>query len=145
MTIPTAGTTISCRRIVNQSATSADMLTGTGTCGSGDRGSPGVAAGTAHAQGRCGYGPRLPLLVISPFAKPNFVDHTHHRSKLDPSLHRRQLAERRTHRQGSFDAIAGPLDNMFDFEAAPNTATLILRRRKRPTGQSGAERVTQSR
>ena len=25
---------------------------------------------------RCGLGPRQPLLVISPFAKPNFVDHT---------------------------------------------------------------------
>jgi phospholipase C len=25
---------------------------------------------------RCGYGPRLPLLVISPYAKSNFVDHT---------------------------------------------------------------------
>jgi len=25
--------------------------------------------------GRCGYGPRLPLLVISPWAKHNFVDH----------------------------------------------------------------------
>ncbi len=26
-------------------------------------------------QGRCGFGPRLPLLVISPFAKRNHVDH----------------------------------------------------------------------
>ena len=26
-------------------------------------------------QGRCGLGPRLPLLVISPFAKHNAVDH----------------------------------------------------------------------
>jgi len=25
--------------------------------------------------GRCGYGPRLPLVVISPFAKENYVDH----------------------------------------------------------------------
>jgi len=27
-------------------------------------------------QDRCGYGPRQPLLVISRFAKANFVDHT---------------------------------------------------------------------
>ena len=27
-------------------------------------------------QGRCGYGPRLPLMVISPYAKKNFVDGT---------------------------------------------------------------------
>jgi phospholipase C len=26
-------------------------------------------------QGRCGFGPRLPMLVISPFAKSNYVDH----------------------------------------------------------------------
>jgi phospholipase C len=29
----------------------------------------------AGEQGRCGFGPRLPLLVISPFAKHNSVDH----------------------------------------------------------------------
>ncbi len=27
-------------------------------------------------QDRCGYGPRLPFLVISPYAKQNNVDHT---------------------------------------------------------------------
>jgi len=27
-------------------------------------------------QGRCGYGTRLPLLVVSPFARANHVDHT---------------------------------------------------------------------
>jgi phospholipase C len=24
---------------------------------------------------RCGYGPRLPLLIVSPFSKINYVDH----------------------------------------------------------------------
>ena len=28
------------------------------------------------ALGRCGYGPRLPLLVVSPWARRNFVDHS---------------------------------------------------------------------
>jgi phospholipase C len=28
----------------------------------------------AGEQGRCGFGPRLPLLVISPFAQHNYVD-----------------------------------------------------------------------
>ena len=36
---------------------------------------PGVEPATLHAQGRCGYGPRLPLLVISPWARHNYVDH----------------------------------------------------------------------
>ena len=29
-----------------------------------------------HAQGRCGYGPRQPFLVISPWAKKNYIDTT---------------------------------------------------------------------
>ena len=28
------------------------------------------------AQDRCGYGPRVPMLVISPYAKTNFIDHS---------------------------------------------------------------------
>jgi phospholipase C len=47
--------------------TAADALTAPRSCGT---------AATGAAQGRCGYGPRLPLLVVSPFAKRNFVDHT---------------------------------------------------------------------
>jgi phospholipase C len=27
-------------------------------------------------QDRCGYGPRLPFMVISPWSETNFVDHT---------------------------------------------------------------------
>ncbi len=53
--------------IVSQSVTSADEVNGQALCGSKNTGGIG---------GRCGYGPRLPLLVISPFAKANFVDHT---------------------------------------------------------------------
>ena len=44
-----------------------DALTGPGHCG--------TAAAGAY-QDRCGYGPRLPLLVISPYAKVNSVAHT---------------------------------------------------------------------
>ena len=110
--------------LVNQSATSADMITGTGSCGSSDQALPGVA-GSGHAQGRCGYGPRLPLLVISPWAKQNFVDH----SITDQSSVVRFIEDNWLNGQriaGSFDSIAGPLDNMFNFDAAPNTTTLIL-------------------
>jgi phospholipase C len=110
--------------LVNQSVTSADMITGNGTCGGADQALPGVA-GTGHAQGRCGYGPRLPLLVISPYAKQNFVDHT----ITDQSSVVRFIEDNWLNGQripGSFDAIAGTLDNMFNFNAAPNTATFIL-------------------
>jgi len=44
-----------------------DALLGrTGRCGH---------ARTGEYQDRCGYGPRLPFLVVSPYAKVNFVDH----------------------------------------------------------------------
>ena len=112
--------------IVNQSATSADSLTGTGACGSGTSALSGPTSSTPHAQGRCGYGPRLPLLLISPWAKPNFVDHT----VTDQSSILRFVEDNWLDSQriaGSFDALAGPLDNMFNFEnSTPNTTPLTL-------------------
>src|SRR5262249_29154950 len=53
--------------IVSQSNSAQDALTGAGSCGTAKAG--------AYLD-RCGYGPRQPLLVISPFARQNFVDHT---------------------------------------------------------------------
>ncbi len=40
----------------------------------GDEGLCGMAPAGAY-QDRCGYGGRMPLLIISPFAKENYVDH----------------------------------------------------------------------
>ena len=65
-------------------------------------------------KGRCGYGPRLPLLVISPFARKNFIDHdvTDQSSILrfiEDNWHLGRIGG------GSFDAIAGSLLPMFDF------------------------------
>ncbi|GGH01884.1 phospholipase C [Silvibacterium dinghuense] len=112
--------------IVNQSATAADMLTGTGTCGSDTATTlPGIS-GTAHAQGRCGYGPRLPLLVISPYAKRNFVDHgTLDQSSIIHFIEDNWLGGERIG-GGSFDAISGSIDSMFDFHHRRGDATLIL-------------------
>jgi phospholipase C len=110
---------------VNQSATAVDGLTGTGLCGSGTAALPGTATAAVHAQGRCGYGPRLPLLVISPYAKQNFVDHTiTDQSSITRFIEDNWLNSERI--LGSFDAIAGSLDNMFNFEAAPNMANFLL-------------------
>jgi phospholipase C len=66
--------------VTNPSASVADNLTNTvkkptigtsGLCGSESSGSQPLAG----EQGRCGFGPRQPLLVISPFSKQNGVDH----------------------------------------------------------------------
>ncbi len=109
--------------IVNQSATSADALNGPGLCGTGSNALPGV--NVAHAQGRCGYGPRLPLLIISPFAKHNYVDHT----VTDQSSILRFIEDNWLDGQriaGSFDAIAGKLNGMFDFKGRPEFSPYLL-------------------
>ncbi|TMD00330.1 MAG: phospholipase, partial [Chloroflexi bacterium] len=76
-------------------------------------------------QDRCGYGPRLPLLAISPFAKENFVDH----SITDQTSILRFIEDNwslgRIGNQ-SFDALAGSLGNMFDFSNHRNSGRLFL-------------------
>ena len=72
----------------------------------------------AGQNGRCGYGPRLPLLVISPWAKHNSVAHTpSDQSSILKFIEDNWLTgpTGTTRISGSFDAIAGSLTNMFNF------------------------------
>jgi phospholipase C len=115
--------------IVNQSATAADQnAKGTAMCGTGTAALPGVNPATTHAQGRCGFGPRLPLLVISPWARQNFVDHTlTDQSSILRFVEDNWLGGKRLG-AGSFDTITNSLNNMFDFNARSpeNTGRLFL-------------------
>jgi phospholipase C len=109
--------------IVNQSTTADDALTGAGACGDGSSALAGITG--AHAQGRCGYGPRLPLLVISPYAKSNYVDHAlTDQTSILRFIEDNWLGSQRIG-SGSFDAIAGSLNGMFNF-TAPVNGPLIL-------------------
>jgi phospholipase C len=116
--------------LVNQSATASDQNTaGAYMCGSVASATatalPGVSTTTTHAQGRCGYGPRQPFLVISPFARKNFVDHsTTDQSSVVRFIEDNWLGGERI--TGSFDAIAGPINNMFDFDRCREDGILIL-------------------
>jgi phospholipase C len=106
--------------IVNPSTTSADVLSGVGACGNGATALPGIESGTLHAQGRCGYGPRLPLLVISPWSRRNFVDHTvTDQTSVLRFIEDNWLGGERIG-SGSFDALANPINNMFNFEDGPS-------------------------
>src|SRR5579863_434482 len=84
-------------------------------------------------QDRCGYGERLPFLVISPYAKRNYVDH----ATIDTSSILRFIEanwglgfidgpNEPLAGQGSFDRIAGSIEGMFDFERSPQIRPLIL-------------------
>src|SRR5215469_9403841 len=102
--------------VINPSTSVADFACGSGTP-------------LASEQGRCGYGPRLPLLVISPWAKHNYVDHT-----LTSQTSIIKFVENNWELPripGSFDSVTGSLARMFDFGDhgfgdAPNEARFIL-------------------
>jgi phospholipase C len=103
--------------IINQSNTRDDALFGPGNCGT-------APAGTF--QGRCGLGPRQPLLVVSPWARQNHVDHavTDQSSILrfiEDNWHLGRLGNQ------SADATAGSLLGMFDFDDDhPRARALML-------------------
>ena len=103
--------------IVNGSSSPADALSGAGTCGNN--------ADPNAPMGRCGYGQRLPLLVISPYARVNYVDHS-----LTDQASILQFIEDNWYlgRIGgsSFDALAGSVMNMFEFENGGDARKLLL-------------------
>jgi phospholipase C len=117
--------------IVNGSNTTQDMLVSAGVCSSstasGATALAGVDPNTTHAQGRCGYGPRLPLLVISPWAKRNVVDSTvTDQSSVTRFIEDTFLSGTRLG-GGSFDTVAGPLTGMFDFsQSIPSNPNVVL-------------------
>jgi phospholipase C len=117
--------------LVNGSATTADKISGAGLCIGATAAAnalPGIT-GTAAAQGRCGYGTRMPLLVISPWAKKNVIDSTvTDQSSITRFIEDTFLSSQRIG-GGSFDSIAGPLTGMFDFSngaVIPNPNVVIL-------------------
>ncbi len=100
--------------IITQSDVSDDNLAGIGNCGTPTA----VQGGGTIENGRCGYGPRQPLLVISPYAKRNFVDHT----ITDQASLIRFIEDNWGLGRiggGSHDATSGSLLNMFDFTQNP--------------------------
>jgi phospholipase C len=107
--------------IVRPSASAQDALNGPGKCGVVPSPPP-----ANYQPDRCGYGPRLPLLVISPWVKEDYVDST----RTDQSSVLRFIEDNwRLGRIGgdSSDAEAGTLENAFDFNPnAPRAPKVVL-------------------
>jgi phospholipase C len=107
--------------IVRQSNVADDQLLGAGNCGTPRS----TQVGGTDQNGRCGFGPRLPLMVISPWAKANFVDHR----ITDQSSVIRFIEDNwglPRIGNGSSDAIAGSLQGMFDFDGRERSGRLLL-------------------
>jgi phospholipase C len=110
--------------IVSPSNTSADGLAGAGNCGT-----PLTGANPA----RCGHGPRLPLIVVSPWAIPNYVDHTPTDQasiinfiEANWNVGFIDGPTALPNGQGSFDRYAGSLMGMFNFSAPPSITPVLL-------------------
>jgi phospholipase C len=74
---------------------------------------------------RCGYGERLPLLVVSPYTKPNSVDHTVvNQSSILQFIEDNWGLPRLGDAAFDADAETGSLMNMFDFAARNDTLIL---------------------
>ena len=74
---------------------------------------------------RCGYGPRLPFLVISPYAKVNYVDHsvidqTSIIKFIEDNWNLDKIGDQ------SFDEKAGFILNMFNFSQGHSADKLFL-------------------
>jgi phospholipase C len=94
--------------IVNQSSASDDALATSGSCGTTPvNGNP----------GRCGYGPRFPMIVISPYAKANYIDHrAADQSSITRFIEDNWLPEGTFIGGDSSDVKAGSLFGFFDFD-----------------------------
>ena len=119
------------------SALGFDAVAGNGNCGT-----PKADA----LQARCGFGPRLVLNMVSPFAKVNYVDHSlTDQSSLtrfiednwdlnyidgpathDPANGLRTPGFALAPEKQSFDVVTGSFDNMFDFDDPSHPQRLIL-------------------
>jgi len=113
--------------ITNASFSKADRLAGMDACGV--KGTtpqlPGVA-GSRPVEGRCGPGMRQPFLVVSPWARVNYVDHTvTTQSSVLRFIEDNWLGGKRIG-GGSFDATAGRIDAMFDFAGPGKVPALFL-------------------
>jgi phospholipase C len=101
----------------------ADQLNGPGICGSG---TPLVGINGKPVNGRCGPGTRIPFLVISPWAKANYVDHTPiSQASIIRFIEDNWLGGQRLG-GGSFDASAGSIMGMLNFNGGGNVPSLYL-------------------
>ncbi len=103
----------------------ADQLNGPGKCGV--LGSTPVANGVngVAVNGRCGPGMRQPFLLISPWAKKNYIDHTVITQASIPQFIEDNWLDGKRIGGGSFDASTGSIMNLFNFKQTTGTKLVL--------------------
>jgi phospholipase C len=111
----------------------ADQLNGPGACGAG---TPPAGVSGQPVNGRCGPGARIPVLVISPWARPDYVD----KGRITQASVLRFIEDNWLGGTrlggGAFDADAGSIMAMFDFSGVGKNSAPIL---DPATGQPAAD------
>jgi phospholipase C len=107
------------------SFSSVDALNGTGSCGTAGVTTEPTGLSGQMVAGRCGPGTRQPFLVISPFAKKNYVSHVLITQASIPQFIEDNWLSSQRLGSGAFDATTGSIMDMFNFNQA-KTRTLIL-------------------
>ncbi|MGH3410782.1 MAG: phospholipase C, partial [Streptosporangiaceae bacterium] len=121
--------------VQTESQTSLDSLTGPGQCGHQAARVPTTSTG-APEPGRCGLGPRLPFLVISPFARSDYVDST----VIDQSSVVKFIEYNwglPALGNGAADAEAGSILSLFSFRSAPNRPLFLNPATGEPAARAG--------
>ncbi len=107
----------------SSSYSTADMLNGTDVCGTGT--APDGLAGSP-VNGRCGPGTRLPFIVISPYSRTNYIDHTlTSQASIVSFIEDNWLSGARLG-GGAFDAEDQSILGMFNFASATGHTTSLL-------------------
>ena len=104
----------------------ADQVNGPGQCGAGvaSQVQPNGVKGKP-VNGRCGPGPRVPFIVVSPFAKPNYIS----AKRITQSSVVRFIEDNWLNGKrlggGSLDATSGLITDMLDFTQTPNNKLFL--------------------
>ena len=106
------------------SFSASDALNGAGLCGAVGSTEPTGVKGLPVA-GRCGPGTRIPFMVISPYAKKNFVSHVLITQASIPQFIEDNWLSSERLGGGSFDATTGSISDMFNFNKANSTALIL--------------------
>jgi phospholipase C len=102
-----------------------DAYNSAGNC-TGSGATQGIGLGGKAVNGRCGPGTRTPFMVISPYARQNYIDSTFiSQASIVRFIEDNWLNSKRLG-NGSHDATAGDIRALFDFNSAPRTGTYIL-------------------
>ncbi len=103
----------------------ADQMSGPGRC-EGPGAARGIGLHGKPVNGRCGPGSRTPFLVISPYAKVNYVDHgLITQASVIRFIEDNWLKARRIG-GGSNDSRAGSIMTLFDFKAPPRLTPVYI-------------------